>query len=680
MKKRIGIITMNIETAGFYKGLLDSLFGGFAEAIPYSFEDRSVYSMLSCDLYLLSSTSYDLGRNAELLELIPEEALIVKSRLTFTKEAISKLSGFKKGTKALLANQSQHMALESISQLYHLGISNIEFQPFYPELGKVQEAELVVAPGELRYVPENVGQVVDLGCRVLSIDTISEIALKLGNSTFLESEAFERYALSLAAADYSLKELTLSNLTLENKLEIIINSLDVGIVMMDENGSITIANTAAEEILNLGSGGLVGKSVDSILPAIQLELCRNAKAPFEPQLVNINDININLTITPLHVRKQYLGACVMIQKFEDGENKQNKLRLQMMEKAYRAKYTFDDIVGESPALRKACDIARRMAGNNASVILEGDSGTGKEMFAQAIHNASPRRNHPFIAINCAALPETLLESELFGYEDGAFTGARKGGKAGLFEFAHRGSVFLDEIESMSASLQAKLLRVLQEREVTRIGSYRSIVVDVRVISATNRNLVEMMQKGDFRKDLYYRLSVMPIHIPSLKERGQDVLLLMEYFKKQLRTSFVLTERAREALLHHSWDGNVRELRNYVEYLKYMEKAAVDLEDLPGAFLQTPAASQESKLQSRPGELKENEWLILQAINAANIQGKGAGRQYIASFCAKQGKNRSDYEIRRGMELLRLQGHIKVGQGRGGSRLTDSGRSLLPVKL
>ncbi|HWQ29731.1 MAG TPA: sigma 54-interacting transcriptional regulator [Negativicutes bacterium] len=321
MKKRIGIITMNIETADFYKELLDSLFGDFAEVIPYSIEDRSVYAMLPCDLYLLSSTSYDLGRNADLLNLIPKEALIVKSRPTFTKEAINKLSGFKKGTKALLANQSQHMALESISQLYHLGISNIEFQPFYPELGEVQEAELVVAPGEL-----------------------------------------------------------------------------------------------------------AGKQADSILPDIRLELCCNAKTSFDPRLVKIKGMNINLTLTPLHVREQYLGACAMVQKFEDGESKQNNLRLQMMERAYRAKYTFDDIVGESPTLRRACDIARRMAGNDASVILEGDSGTGKEMFAQAIHNASSRRNHPFIAINCAALPETLLESELFVYEDGAFTGARKGGK------------------------------------------------------------------------------------------------------------------------------------------------------------------------------------------------------------------------------------------------------------
>ncbi|HWQ29730.1 MAG TPA: sigma 54-interacting transcriptional regulator [Negativicutes bacterium] len=216
-------------------------------------------------------------------------------------------------------------------------------------------------------------------------------------------------------------------------------------------------------------------------------------------------------------------------------------------------------------------------------------------------------------------------------------------------------------------------------EFARIGSHRSIVVDVRIISASNRSLLELMQGGKFRKDLYYRLSVMPIHIPSLKERGQDVLLLLEYFKKQLSTSFTLTERSREALLHHSWEGNVRELRNYVDYLKYMEKEVVDLEELPGAFLQAPAASQEGCPQSRPGELNEIEWLILQAINTANAMGKGGGRQYIAGFCSKQGKSLSEYEIRRGMELLRQQGYIKVGQGRGGSRLTDVGRGLLAVK-
>lgn len=231
--------------------------------------------------------------------------------------------------------------------------------------------------------------------------------------------------------------------------------------------------------------------------------------------------------------------------------------------------TFNEILGISSPLQKALDLAGMVAKGDSTVLLHGESGTGKELFARAIHMESDRRDKPFIPVNCAALPENLLESELFGYVEGAFTGAHKRGKLGLFEFANNGTIFLDEIGELSTHLQAKLLRVLQERRVRRIGDSVEHAVDVRVIAATNRNLEEMIRNGDFREDLYYRLNVVPIHIPPLSQRKDDIPILVEYmiskFNHRLDKNIKnLTKEAMDKLLKYHWPGNVRELENVLE--------------------------------------------------------------------------------------------------------------------
>ncbi len=230
---------------------------------------------------------------------------------------------------------------------------------------------------------------------------------------------------------------------------------------------------------------------------------------------------------------------------------------------------FNIILGESRALKKAIFRAKLAADSNSTILLLGESGTGKELFAKAIHLSSPRSKLQFYPVNCAALPDTLLESELFGYEDGAFSGAKKGGKAGLLEVADKSTVFLDEVGDLSLSTQAKLLRAIQEMKIRRIGSYEEKPIDVRIIAATNRDLEKMVQKGEFREDLYYRLNVVPIAIPSLKERRADIPLLAEYFlstyvKSTGKPPKTLTARAMAFLVNYDWPGNVRELQNMIE--------------------------------------------------------------------------------------------------------------------
>ncbi|MEA4901072.1 sigma-54 interaction domain-containing protein [Desulfitobacterium sp.] len=258
---------------------------------------------------------------------------------------------------------------------------------------------------------------------------------------------------------------------------------------------------------------------------------------------------------------------------EDTSKRQQKL-YEEVKKLQNTRYTFEDIIGESESLIKTKSMANFVANGISSILIYGDTGTGKELFAQSIHNASPRRAKPFVALNCGALPATLIESNLFGYEEGAFTGAKKGGSPGAFEQANGGTIFLDEISEMELGLQTKLLRVLQEREVVRIGGLKPKKIDVRVIASTNKDLNVLIAEGKFRQDLFYRLNVVQIKIPPLKERQGDIILLAKYFMQKYNVAFgkaieKIDPETIGILKNHNWPGNVRELQNCIEHAMNM---------------------------------------------------------------------------------------------------------------
>lgn len=668
MKKSIGVISQLPRMASYYGQFLRELFGDIADIYEYSLEDGTIRELRRCDLYFSSCTSYEIMRNSWARDHFPPDELIVQSAVTFTRPAVELLKSYPDGTHAMLVNQNRHMALECISQLYHFGITNIEFIPYAPDMGAVPDVDLafVLGPSELG---ETDIPVVDLGLRRPTANTICEVALKLGISTFLESPKFTAYTAELASVDYSLQKISYDNLTMENKLELILNALDDGIICVDAAGKVTMINRAAQGLLGLSCQNVLGQTASHVLPELSFAISRSQ----EPRLINIRGQELSVTVSPLRIREQTLGTFAVLRQFEKEEDRQIGLRMQKVHKVHHARYTFADIAGSSPAIEKARDIARRMADNNASVMIEGESGTGKELFAQAIHSASPRKDKPFIAVNCAALTETLLESELFGYVDGAFTGAKKGGKQGLFEYAHQGTLFLDEIETMSPSLQAKLLRVLQEREVVRIGSVEPIPINVRVISSTNEDLFRRVQENTFRRDLYYRLNVIPLHLPALRERREDILLLVETFCHSFGAEFTLSARAQAALLQHRWPGNVRELRNCVEYLQHMGRSFVDLEDLPEQFHpRRPLAAAIIPEAPAYGDLLPQEWRVMEVLGDLYRQRRGIGRQGIVHACAQRGFAISEHEVRLALQTLTDHGWLVSSRGRGGTQLSEDG--------
>ena len=295
---------------------------------------------------------------------------------------------------------------------------------------------------------------------------------------------------------------------------------------------------------------------------------------------------------------------------------ESQIRCKMSERGFKAKYTFEDIIYQSQSTHQTIETARRYSESDSNVIIVGETGTGKELFAQSIHNSSSRKNRPFVAINCAALPENLLESELFGYVEGAFTGTSKGGKMGLFELAHGGTLFLDEIGEVSLSIQSKLLRVLQERQVRRIGDNKVIDVNVRIISATNRSISKLSEQGLFRRDLMYRLDVLRLFLPPLRERENDVELLFLHLLKtqsqEARISVPALEPGALSFLHqYPFIGNVRELKNIVERVTVLKTGnIITTQNLKDALYPPDLNDSAMEVSSRPildtGLLNEQE--------------------------------------------------------------------------
>lgn len=347
----------------------------------------------------------------------------------------------------------------------------------------------------------------------------------------------------------------------------LIEMFDYPVVIVDSNGKITLSNEKADKTINAGWKSVIGFSTETIWGPRNpfSEVLKSKRAISNREIIleiGSSSKNFIATISPLVGNDGKPEGAVGIFK-ESGKQNTNEKR-----RHNRAYYTFDNIVGESHAIKKAIQLARETSRMHNNVLIQGESGTGKEIFAQAIHNESPYRDGPFVVVNCSAIPHALLESELFGYESGAFTGAKKDGSTGKFEQAAGGTIFLDEINSMSLDMQAKILRVIQNKSITRIAGNGEIPVDVRIIAATNVDLWQLVKKEEFREDLYYRINVIAVQIPPLRERVGDVELIIDYliFKmsNQLKQQVEIDQAAINLLKNYSWPGNVRELENVLE--------------------------------------------------------------------------------------------------------------------
>lgn len=409
---------------------------------------------------------------------------------------------------------------------------------------------------------------------------------------------------------------------LQKQLACIINSIDSGILATDESGRIIYYNTSILDFFDPEVIGQDNTTLSDILDETYSSSLTTSEEGFRNKeaLLQKGGKSIHALITgrPIMMDGDSIGSVFILKKISDVYREVVELSDNGIIGG------FDTILGTSVQITEVKQKAARIARGNSTVLIHGESGTGKELFARAIHNSSNISEKPFVAVNCAAIPDALLESELFGYEEGAFTGAKKSGRIGKFQLADGGTIFLDEIGEMPLPLQSKILRVLQERCIERVGSNISIPIDVRVIAASNKNLEELVKKKEFREDLYYRLNVIPLHIPPLRERPDDITPLLYHFlsaynRKLDRNIKGFTENAEHVLTHYDWKGNVRELQNIVEYAVNMadgEYIGVNDIDLGHSPEENSAPVERPHIQIKPMD----DLLKMQILDALKIYG------------------------------------------------------------
>lgn len=430
---------------------------------------------------------------------------------------------------------------------------------------------LVREISDFERVSEGVMRAVEEGCdTIIGGYSVSQAAAEAGIQS-VTVETGEEAVIQIMHEAVRMMETIYKERERQQIHETITQTSSEGIIYVNGKGEIGLANKKILQMIYRESGAVHGEKIRSVYPFFA-ENCRIAmetKQPVYNELQTIKNTTFSVDYVPVLVGEKAAGVVITCQTVKKIQQIESQIRKKLSEKGLVANYTFSDIIRKSALMEKTVQIAEKYAGVLSNILIVGETGTGKELMAQSIHNASERRNGPFVAVNCAALPESLLESELFGYVDGAFTGSRKGGKMGFFEQAHKGTLFLDEISEIPMNFQGKLLRALQEKQVRRIGDDKVVDVDARIIAATNRNLKQMVENKEFRQDLLYRLDILKIYIPPLRERKEDILPLFYNFLKQYNNRFGkdiegCAPQAERLLAAYPFEGNVRELRNIAE--------------------------------------------------------------------------------------------------------------------
>lgn len=497
------------------------------------------------------------------------------------------------GTYTLLSNLGIKIPIVPIP------ITNIDFFQAVSRAEKISQDIVIMAFNNMMPANDSYAKIAERSFRVIQVKDEGEVKAKLeqlsreNNKVVVGGGIINRFiedynmeSVIIESGEESIKSAIEDAIRIVNeskkekeavqRINAIIENTKDAIICVDNEGIVNLSNQRTSELLNLDYDSLIGKDINTILP--ELEIDESIKNPIEDigSLTMIKENKYIVSKIPIKVNGEVVDVIIIIKDIDEIHDLEEKIRLDIAETGHFTRYKFSDVIGNSFKTKETIRIGKEYAKVNSTILIEGETGTGKEVLAQSIHNHSERANRAFVAVNCAAIPENLLESELFGYVGGAFTGADRKGKRGLFEVAHKGTIFLDEISEMNPMLQGRLLRVLQEKEIMRIGSNKLIPIDVRVIAATNKDIYKLTRESKFREDLYYRINVLKIYIHPIRERKEDILCFLDEFiglycnqlgKKKLE----LADDLKEYLMSYDWPGNVREIRNFCERLCIMSK-------------------------------------------------------------------------------------------------------------
>lgn len=648
---------------------LEEVFGKYVKVEPYCFQDDLDFDIAN-SLVVLSSPRIIDDR---IQELIDKGLNYVVARRVINHRHIQGLLDLPKATEVLLVNDRAETTYQTIEQLQALGVNYIKYYPFYPGIKSYPKLDIAVTVGEPNLVPHGVKKVINIGTRQIDITTLADIARKLGLIEVLGDSLSSHYINEIIRLLNRINDNAKEMKVISSRLETVANCLPVAILYVKKDGTIIVSNEKMYNLLGCSDKDIIGKDIKDVLPEMAM---KNSEAQVE--VIVIRDNTLFVTSNVIEGRGSEDGIIYTFEEREKIERNEHEIRRITTRKAIRTKYyTFDDIVYVSKSMEKLVEKAKTFAVTDSTILIQGESGTGKELFAQAIHSASKRASGPFVPVNFASMPVSLIESELFGYEEGSFTGAVKGGKRGLFEEAHGGTIFLDEIGDAPLEFQCTLLRVIQERQVRRVGGIKEIPIDVRIIAATNKDLVEEINKGNFRSDLYYRLNVLPLRTLSLRERKSDILVLANYFLKKYSknkiTSIdeILDENAIKALFDYDWPGNIRQLENAMEYLTVIgvKGRKLDKTELPEYITASFVKKEDNILVDILG--RDMIWLLKKLMNS-----DGLGRRYLAELAKEENIPLTEGQIRNLINKAKSLGFVETNVGRQGTVLSKKGQSIL----
>ena len=651
--KKLVVISLGYNTGQTIYHQLCNLFSSILD-IEYYFLSSPPPHNFEADLIVYSSNA----AYQKMHKLADNHPYII-ARRSINYHEINKLFKLPRYTEALLVNDTKESAEETILLLQTLGIDHINLSPYYPEIKNYPNLTIAITPGEIEHVPPCVNKIIDIKTRLVDITSLIEILTYFNMLEKFAHILSAKYIQDIIKLIKTGNKLLTDSSRMKERFKTVINNVHDGLIAINKENKVSVFNPIAEKLFNKKALNVIGQPIEEILDNKLLETVNN---PRKEGILKLPSYEILISEMPLYAKNADRGRLYVLKDVSEIHRLEESVRRRLYEEQNIARYNFADIIGNSPALKKILSLAKKMAKTDATIFIQGESGTGKELLAQSIHNASSRRKGPFVAINFAALSETLLESELFGYEEGAFTGAKRGGSAGLFEIAHKGTLFLDEIGDAPLPFQVKLLRVLQEKQVRRVGGLKVIPIDVRIIVATNHNLKEDIKLKLFREDLYYRLNVLPLKIPALRERREDIMPLCYAFYKKYRPlsndAKIYFKNIQPYLEAYNWQGNIRELQNVIEYL-----TSICPDDIP----QSSDLPEDIKVQlftdkSNTINLKE---AIFLEIKRCNQNHEPVGRRSLANkFMLSENK------IRDILLSLKIENKIMISPGKYGLKAID----------
>jgi len=642
--KKILLITMGENTGRALSEQLDDLYGSMLQVTCHLLEDLPVPE----DGYDLVVFSSNYVRDRASRSFSENISYIVAHRVVNHKN-IRDLISLERGLEVLFVNDGYESATEAIQQLQDLGLDHIKYYPYYPGIQKYPRVSTIVTPGENQLSPYGASDSIDIGSRILGLSTIFEINNTLFGNQISNHAIAESYLKDIVEISKSIDKAGKETSEIKDILEKITNSLEFGVAFIDSQGIIRSINSRFEKMLQIKRMDVLNKRASDIEG-----INRIVESGENSYDTRVGSKNIHLEMKEVTYQNR-VGQLVKAYYDQAGSS------MKALYENNRNLHDFDDYYTLEPEVLGMLEKARKYASTDGTILIHGENGTGKEILAQAIHKNSPRRDKGFVPINIAAISSNLVESELFGYEEGTFTGALKGGREGLFQVADGGTLFIDEIGDTPLDIQAKLLRALEEKRIRRVGGSREEAVDVRIIAATNRNLLEMVEDGSFRQDLFFRLNILPLETIPLKERPADVELLLRMFLNSYMKSRsvknlneIFNSETLGILKVYRWIGNVRELKNLTEYLSHIYTGEKIRRDDLHRYILDDA---KKEAQAEPLET----WILKQLEVHGQVP---VGRRRLLSQATEIGYDLGEGQLRALLDDLKERGLVETVRNKG----------------